>query len=145
MNFSDLMKSFRQGSNSAKSHMKNLIELAVADGNFDNMEYDLLKSIAKRNSISESQLKEIRSNPSGIAFEIPKDKKERFHQLFDLVHMMSIDTSIHPEEKKLTNFFAVKFGYPKEKAQDLIDSILANINNKQTVDETMKRVEMLTE
>lgn len=143
MNFSDLLKSFHQGSATAKSHMKNLIELAAVDGNFDNAEYDLLKSIAKRNSISESQLKEIQSNPSGIKFEIPVDKREKFHQLYDLVHMMSADTRIHPEEKKLTNIFAVKFGYPKERAQDLVEMILANINNKQSPDETMKRVDLL--
>ncbi len=143
MNFSDLLTSFRQGRGTAKSHMKNLIELAAVDGNFDNKEYDLLKSIAKRNSISESQLKEIQNNPSGIKFEVPVDKREKFRQLYDLVHMMSADTMIHPEEKKLTNIFAVKFGYPKERAQDLIEMILANINNKQTPDETMKRVDLL--
>ena len=123
--------------------MKNLIEIAAVDGNFDNIEYDLLKSIAKRNSISESQLKEIRSNPGGVTFELPKDNREKFHQLYDLVQMMSVDTLVHPEEKKLTNLFAVKFGYPKEKAGALIDMILANIQNKQNPDETMKRVEML--
>ncbi|HRI80406.1 MAG TPA: hypothetical protein PLR06_12805 [Cyclobacteriaceae bacterium] len=143
MNFSDLLNSFRQGSATAKSHMKNLIEIAAVDGNFDNVEYDLLKSIAKRNSISESQLKEIRSNPGGVTFELPKDSREKFHQLYDLVLMMSVDTMIHPEEKKLTNLFAVKFGYPKEKANTLVDMILANIQNKQNPDETMKRVEML--
>ena len=143
MNFSDLLKSFRQGSATAKSHMKNLIEIAAVDGNFDNVEYDLLKSIAKRNSISETQLKEIRNNPSGIKFEVPADSREKFHQLYDLVHMMSADALIHPEEQKLTNIFAVKFGYPKEKAQDLVAMILANINNRQNPDETMKRVELL--
>jgi uncharacterized tellurite resistance protein B-like protein len=143
MNFSDLLKSFRQGSATAKSHMKNLIEIAAVDGNFDNMEYDLLKSIAKRNNISEAQLKEIRANASGVKFELPEDKREKFHQLYDLVHMMSVDTMIHPEEKKLTNLFAVKFGYPKEKAETLVEMILANIQNKQNPDETMKRVELL--
>jgi uncharacterized tellurite resistance protein B-like protein len=145
MNFNDLMKSFRSGNATAKSHMRNLIEIAAADGNFDNVEYDLLKSIAKRNSISESQLKEIRSNPTVVKFEVPSDKREKFHQLFDLVQMMSADNSVHPEEHKLTNLFAIKFGYPKEKTGELIDTILANIRNKQNPDETMKRVEMLTQ
>ena len=37
----------------------------------------------------------------------------------------------------------LKFGYPKEKANTLVEMILANIQNKQNPDETMKRVEML--
>ena len=60
--------------------------MAAVDGNFDDVEYDLLKSIAKRNGISEWQLKEIRKNPNHIKFEVPTDANEKFHQLYDLVH-----------------------------------------------------------
>ncbi len=87
--------------------MKNLIEMAAADGQFQDVEFDLLKKIAKRNGISESQLNEIKSNPESIAFEVPVDEKEKFHQLYDLVHMMSIDDQIHSEERKLCNLFAI--------------------------------------
>ena len=123
--------------------MKNLIEMAAVDGNFDNVEFDLLKKIAKKNSISESQLDDIRKNPLGIKFELPNNKNERFHQFYDLVHMMSVDNAIHPEEMKLCDLFAVKFGYPKGKSQELIDTIRLNIQNGQTSDETMKRASML--
>ena len=123
--------------------MKNLIEMAAADGNFADVEYGLLKSIAKRNNISESQLKEIRSNPEAVQFEVPTDKAERFHQLYDLVHMMTIDTTIHEEEQKLSNLFAIKFGYPKNKVDELINVIQMNIRNNQPPQETMKRAEML--
>lgn len=123
--------------------MKNLIEMAAVDGNFDPVEFDLLKRIAKKNSISESQLQEIRNNPQGITFELPKDPKERFHQFYDLVHMMSIDNQVHPDEMKLCDFFAVKFGYPKRTSHELIEAIRGNIANKRTADETLKRVQML--
>src|SRR5687768_14121762 len=103
MNFSDILSLFKQGKGTARSHMKNLIEMAAVDGNFDLVEYDLLKKIAKRNSISESQLKAIRENPSKVNFQVPSDKKEKFDQFYDLVHMMSIDNSVHQEEMKLCN------------------------------------------
>ncbi|MBL7851396.1 MAG: TerB family tellurite resistance protein [Cyclobacteriaceae bacterium] len=143
MNFSDVLNLFRQGKGSARSHMKNLIEMAAADGNFADVEYSLLKSIAKRNNISESQLKEIRNNPGSVHFEVPADKTERFNQLYELVHMMTIDTSVHEEERKLSNLFAIKFGYPKNKVDELINVIQMNIKNNQPPNETMKRVEML--
>lgn len=143
MNISEILNLFSQGKGTAKSHMKNLIEMAAVDGNFEDIEYDLLKTIAKRNSISESQLKEIRQNPGGVKFEIPTDRKQKFHQLYDLVHMMSVDKSIHDEELKLCNLFAIKFGYNREQVRELVDTIRLNIEHGQNHDETMKRVDWM--
>lgn len=143
MKFSDILNLFRQGKGTAKSHMKNLIEMAAVDGNFDTVEYDLLKQIAKRNNISESQLTQIRNNPGAVQFEVPADNREKFHQLYDLVHMMSVDNAIHDEELKLCNLFAVKFGYKRERVKELIDTIRSNIKNNQNHDDTMKRVEWM--
>ncbi len=143
MVFSEILTLFKQGKGTAKSHMKNLIEMAAADGNFMDVEYDLLKNIAKQNGISEAQLKEIKKNPVGIKFEVPKDTSERFKQLYDLVQMMSIDNDVHPEEAKLCNLFAIRFGYSRDNVKELIEIIRANIKNGQTVAETMKRVSLL--
>lgn len=143
MNISEVLSLFSQGKGSVRSHMKNLIEMAAVDGNFEDIEYDLLKTIAKRNNISETQLKEIRQNPGGVKFEIPTDKNKKFHQLYDLVHMMSVDSSVHDEELKLCNLFAIKFGYEREQVRELIDTIRNNIQNGQSHDETMKRVAFL--
>jgi uncharacterized tellurite resistance protein B-like protein len=143
MGIQEILNLFHTGKASAKSHMKNLIEMAAVDGNFDQIEFELLKKIAKKNNISESQLKEIKENPQGIKFELPSDKNQRFHQFYDLVHMMSVDNLVHPDEMKLCDLFAVKFGYPKNKAQDLINTIRLNIQNGQSSDETLKRASML--
>lgn len=143
MSIQDILNLFNSGKATAKSHMKNLIEMAAVDGNFDQVEYDLLKKIAKSNNISESQLKDIRNNPHGIKFELPTDKREKFHQFYDLVHMMSVDNSIHPEEMKLCGLYAIKFGYKRERTQELIDTIQSNIKHGQGHDETYKRIELL--
>lgn len=143
MNFSEILNLFKQGKGTVKSHMKNLIEMAAADGNFMDLEFDLLKSIAKQNGISEGQLKDIRKNPSGIKFEVPKDETERFKQLYDLVQMISIDNDVHPEEAKLCNLFAIRFGYQRDRVKDLLEIIRANIKNGQNATETMKRVSLL--
>ena len=143
MKFSEILTLFRQGKGTVKSHMKNLIEMAAVDGNFDAVEYDLLKAIAKRNGISENQLQEIKSNLQGIKYEMPKSKEEKFSQLYDLIHMMSIDKNIHIEELRLCDLFAVKFGYKRENVKELIESIRFNIENGQTSAEAMVRVSRL--
>jgi hypothetical protein len=78
MNISEILNLFRQGKGTAKSHMKNLIEMAAVDGNFLDIEYDLLKTIAKRNSISENQLKEIRQNPGVLNLKFLPIRKSNF-------------------------------------------------------------------
>ncbi|UII30647.1 TerB family tellurite resistance protein [Fulvivirga ulvae] len=143
MKFSEILNLFRQGKSTAKSHMKNLIEMAAADGNFDEVEYQLLQRIAKRNGISNGQLKSIRNNPDTVAFEVPEDKLERFSQLYDLVHMMIIDNEVHNEEKKLCNLFAIKFGYPRERIEEIISTIQSNIGNGNDHENTLQRVEWM--
>ena len=143
MKFNDILSLFKQGKGTARSHMKNLIEMAAIDGNFDLIEADLLKKIAKRNNISESQLKNIHSNPDHVEFTLPSDRREKFDQFYDLVHMMSIDNSVHSEEMKLCNLFATKFGYARDKAPELIKSIQSNIQNNQTHADTYKRLEWM--
>lgn len=143
MKLTEILSSFRQGDRSVRSHMKNLIEVAAVDGQFLDVEMDLLKKIARRNGISEQQIKDIRNNPSSVAFEVPTSDKIRFMQLYDLVHMMSVDYEVHEEEWKLCHLFAVKFGYDRTKVDELIESVKSNILNHQTAEETMKRVSWL--
>lgn len=143
MKFTDILSLFKQGKSSAHSHMKNLIEIAAADGNFDDVEYSLLKKIAKRHDISESKLKSIQKNPSKVEFEIPEDENEKFSQMYDLVHMMIVDNEVHPEEMKLCRIFAGKFGYKKEKLNELLSTIKSNIENEQSASETKKRLEWM--
>ncbi len=145
MKFTEILNLFKQGKSSAHSHMKNLIEIAAADGNFDQVEYDLLLKIAKRNGISASKLKAIKNDNSRIEFEVPIDQLEKFTQMYDLVHMMIIDNEIHSEEMKLCNLFAIKFGYQKSKVDELISTIKANIENKNSPKETMPRLKWLLE
>jgi hypothetical protein len=139
----DLLNLFKQQKVTVRSHMKNLIELAAIDGHFDHGEYDLLKSIAKKNGVSASQLKEIQGNSQNVKFEVPLDNSERFQQLYDLVHMMSIDETIQKEELSLCNLFAIKFGYRKEHVDELIHSIHLNIKHGQSAPEAMKRLAIL--
>jgi uncharacterized tellurite resistance protein B-like protein len=143
MNFSDILNLFREGKGTARSHIKNLIEMAVSDGVYDLIEHDLLKKIAKRNNISEADIQVIKENPGKVEFTLPQDKHEKFSQFYDLVHMMTIDSSVHEEEMKLCNIFAVKFGYDRETANEMILSIQNNIRNGQSHEETYKRVEWM--
>jgi uncharacterized tellurite resistance protein B-like protein len=142
MKFTDLLGSFKSKTG-GPGHIKNLIEMAAADGQFLDSEKELLKTIAKRNGISESQLSDIQKNPSKFDFEVPKDPNQKFYQLYDLCQMMGVDNHVHTNESELAKLFAIKFGYKQEVAKDLVNAISENIKNGNTADEAMKRTQML--
>jgi uncharacterized tellurite resistance protein B-like protein len=140
MNFKEILNLFKQGKATAKSHMRNLIEIAAADGGFGIEEQRLLDYAAQRNNISATELKAIQANVSVVPFEVPKREEEKFVQLYDLVHMMSVDKNIHSEEMRLCEIFAIKFGYRKEVVREMIELIRLNIEKWEGPKETMQLV-----
>ncbi len=58
MKISKFLQLFKQGKVGAKSHMKNLIEVAMVDGEYDKTEEKLLNGLAKKHRISKKQLQE---------------------------------------------------------------------------------------
>ena len=140
MNFIDIINLFKLGKATAKSHMRNLIEIAVADGGFGAEEQRLLEYAALRNNISSIQLQHIQADASKIRFEVPSNEEDKFFQLYDLVHMMSVDESIHVEELRLCEIFAIKFGYRKEVVREMIEMIRQNIKEWIGAKETMRSV-----
>ena len=111
MKLSELLGLFKEGNATAKSHMRNLLEVAMADGQFDPTEYNLLKKLAKKYHITEKELENIRKNPIAIEFEVPEDDGEKFEQFYELIQMMIIDEDNHHDEENLCVIFARKFRY----------------------------------
>lgn len=144
MNVNDILSLFKLGKASARSHMRNLIEIAGADGNLGTEEQRLLEYVAQRNNISAAELTTIRTQASSVRFEAPRSRDEKFFQLYDLVHMMSVDKDIHPEELRLCEIFAIKFGYRKEVVHEMITLIRENIENwigpKETMETVMRKL-----
>jgi uncharacterized protein (TIGR00645 family) len=131
----------RSGKTGARSHIKNLIQIAAADGKFEGDEKKLLATIAKINNIPLRQVMEIKEDASQVVFELPADPLERFAQFYGLVQMMAADQRIHPSEMRLCELFAIKFGYRKDTVRELIDAIRANMETGYGPEETYVNVE----
>lgn len=143
MKLNEFLAAFKGSKTGSTSHLKNLIEMAAADGHLHESEKELLKTIAKRNGISEGHLTDIQNNPAKVQLEVPRDPRQKFHQLFDLVQMMGVDKHVHANESDLAKLFAIKFGYKQEVARELVDVISENIKNGSTADEAMKRAQLM--
>lgn len=141
MNFNDILDLFKFGKATAKSHMRNLIEIAAADGGLGEEEHRLLEYAALRNNISRDELKVIENDSSKVRFQVPGNEEVKFFQLYDLVHMMSVDENIHNEELRLCEIFAIKFGYRKEVVREMIEMIRQNIKNWVGPKETLQAIQ----
>ena len=140
MNINDVIELFKMGKTTAKSHMRNLIEIAAADGGLGIEEQRLLNYAAQRNNISLQELQEMQRNLAEVRFQVPGSDREKFSQLYDLVHMMSVDKNIHVEEQRLCEIFAIKLGFRKEVVREMIDLIIQNIEKWIGPEETMRDV-----
>ena len=141
MNLTELLGLFKEGNATAKSHMKNLIEVAIADGQLDPVEYNLLKKLARKYHITEKELENIRENRTNIEFEVPEDDSEKFEQFYELIHMMIIDEDIHPDEENLCVIFARKFGYPN--VREVIKATIEYIKKGLSPERTKNRLDWL--
>ncbi len=140
MKFGNILTLFKNDSVDGKSHIKNLYAVALVDGEFVSAENDLINEIARKYSISKNELSEILKKSDGVSNVVPNSEPEKFSQLYDLVLMILADKVIKNEELNLCGFIAVKFGYPIEKAEELIRSVASNILNGRSKQETQERV-----
>jgi uncharacterized tellurite resistance protein B-like protein len=140
ISFREILDMFKSGKTTAKNHIKNLIELACADGKFTEEENELLISIASRNGISISRINDIRAGQTKVLFGVPKTDSEKFSQIYDLVRMMLADQNIHPEEVRVSELFASRFGYPKAAIKGMVETIQHNIMNGNDMENTYERV-----
>jgi uncharacterized tellurite resistance protein B-like protein len=114
--------------NKKMSHVKNLIEVALSDGNIDEEEIVLLLNLAKSLGITQQEIYKIRINPGKINFNPPRSSRGRFNQIYDLVCMMMVDGQIDKNELKVCKDLALKLGYLPLIVDDFITIISQDIS-----------------
>lgn len=103
-----------------RSHVKNLVSIALADGHLSEDEWELLVYLASRLGMEEEEIKAIRENPEAITFVMPKGHDQRVQQIEDLVLLMSIDHEINPKEVELCKKISLKLDVLPQIVDDII-------------------------
>ncbi len=103
-----------------RSHIKNLISIALADGHLSEDEWELLVYLASRLGMEEEEIDAIRENPETINFVMPKTHEQRVQQIEDLVLLMSIDRDINPNEVELCKKISLKLDVLPQIVDDII-------------------------
>ncbi|MDH5604880.1 MAG: TerB family tellurite resistance protein, partial [Cyclobacteriaceae bacterium] len=97
-----------------KSHIKNLIAVAKADGDFSEIEEHLLVEIAQRIGLSSEDVQEIKNDLDVIQFVLPERYDQRIEQFQDLLALVSIDGFIDDVEIKMCRKIAEKYELPNQ-------------------------------
>ncbi len=112
---------------SDKNYLKQLLRVAMSDGNIDTKESEFIDKIASKFDVTAEELKEIKSNLQDIKFKEPATSKSRFQMVFDLVWIMLIDGEIDVSEIHICSRIALKLGYEPQIVENLVNAIQNNL------------------
>ncbi|MBL3656908.1 TerB family tellurite resistance protein [Fulvivirga sediminis] len=116
----NLLNIFGSGDEKRRSHVKNLITVAMADGHLAKEEWDLLVIIARKLGMNNEDIQSIKDNPEDVKFTPPKKYDEKIQQVEDLVSVMMIDGDVDKNEMELCKKLALKLDLLPRVINDLI-------------------------
>jgi uncharacterized tellurite resistance protein B-like protein len=123
-----------------KSHLKNLFQIAMADGKLANEEFDFLLSIANKLYLDSSIHQNVIHFPEDINFYVPQHDKEKLDQIYDCVCMALIDGEVNDKEISMCKLIAAKLGFRPIIVDRIIENILSDVLKGITSEIAVKRM-----
>lgn len=118
MSISEIYESGEQKSNIA--HFAAIANIALADGEMNDEESNLLQQFANKLNINEHQYKEIMKSLDKYPIPSANTIDERLEYLFELFRMIYVDHEMDGQELKLVHKYAIGLGCNSEKATSII-------------------------
>lgn len=105
-----------------KSYIKNLLEVAIADGKLDESELNVIINIAANFDITKDEVLSIKDHHPTIEFTPPSSYSAKVRLLEDLVKIMIADKQIDEKEVKICKDLAMKLDIAPFIVDELIQS-----------------------
>ena len=137
------MSSLEHLSRKGKSYIKQLLQVAMADGKLDSAELNNLMQTAKKFDFTEEEIMAISNNMDSVKVTHPSGTKETFQLIFDLVWMMMVDGNVYKREMQICENLAMQMGFAPETIGDLARFIRMNIANGVSAEETYQKLERM--
>jgi uncharacterized tellurite resistance protein B-like protein len=109
-----------------KSHIYNLLSVAIADGHLASAEVTFVRAVADRYGLTDKEFNELTSGKN-VPFHKPESKEEQFSQLWEMFLVMIVDNDRDPREIAILKQVAVKFGI----SSIIVDDMNSVFNDKQ--------------
>lgn len=115
-----------------KSHLKNLVQLAMADGNLSQSERKAIYKIGAIRGLKDDEIAELFENDQTddkTEMSRPSTDTERFDQLFDLVTVMLADGKVTDSEMDFCINVAKSLGFSKAFSGVIVNKIAMGLSN----------------
>ncbi len=109
-----------------RSHFRNMVWIAKADGVISEEEIALLHKMGQKISLSEEQVESIIKENAKFAVNPPSSRVDRYEQIIELIQIVNIDGKIDDAEIHVLERVAVGIGFKDLDDVD-VESILALI------------------
>ncbi len=133
-----------------KTHLKSLIQLAVSDQNFSQLEKMLIYAIGKAHKVPEADIdKLIEENLkskgdtnlqfSALSFD------DKFEYLYNIIQLMKIDNKVFLSEIKYCEGMAEKLGFKKQVVKTMSSRIFSDpsiTSNREKLKNEVKKLEL---
>ena len=107
-----------------KSHFRNLVGLAAADGKLADDEAKFLAVLGAKWGVSPKEIQAVLTNPSKVKEAPPKEPRERLNQLVELVSLMIVDGEIDEREMDYCMNFAMRMGFRPSAVPDMVKRLV---------------------
>ncbi|MDB4269744.1 TerB family tellurite resistance protein [Flavobacteriaceae bacterium] len=126
MSFSDLYTSGFKTRN--RDHFAAIVRVALADGIISSEEEAFINRTAVNLEIDENEVAEIKANINDYPINPPASEQRRLERLYDLTRMVVADHIADDAEKKLMHRLIIGLGFPSDKANEIIEKSISEIN-----------------
>ncbi len=109
-----------------RSHLKNLMAIAMADGHLAEEERHVLISVAHRMGMSDEEVQFVQENPDSVKFTPPKEYDEKMEQIYDFISLMSVDSDIDPSEIEVCRKLALHLDLAPRIVDDLLNKFFGD-------------------
>jgi hypothetical protein len=103
-----------------KNYLKNLIQLASADGHLDDSEIQVLYAIGRQRKLKDWQIEELLNDTSPIEVFIPESFLNRMNLLFDLMRLLYADGIVDEQEVAYVKFILASFNLAPSVGEELL-------------------------
>ncbi len=100
-----------------------LIQLAVSDKHFSNLERERIYEIARKKNFPQADVKELILNPEPIGTFGALSENQKFEYLFACIDLMLIDQKIFENEINFCKDIAIRLGFKKDVVEFMKDEI----------------------
>ena len=122
MSISDLFSNYHKKKNIA--HFANIARIAKSDENINPEELQLLKKIARKYNIEETEYKEILKAPDNYQTLGSLEEEERIERLYDLIMMVDADHYQSIQEIRILKKVVTGLSFPLKKVDAIVDLTL---------------------